>query len=313
MENSRGKRNIGEWSLWTGLAVLGGLSVYYYPLFALTLFIVPAVWAVMAFRTHPAMLAAVGGIVFLFGLLMGYGTTTALSVLGTVAPAGCCLWFCQKERMGNFRSVIFTAVLLTFGQFLLFCLPDLVASGDPYASLRSYFSLVPEIFQGTALYETSRLVISRLDELMIACFFVFAGVYALVNVLMLHVFNSVKKEMPLCPLGKYGTWSASYWYVMILGALSLVAALMTMTADTPTVSALSMLLYEMWSLPLMLTGANFLFAILKRWLPKNRVGLVYGLSLGLGLLFLSQFASMVLLLLGLIGVLRKRRAGKEQP
>ena len=35
--------------------------------------------------------------------------------------------------------------------------------------------------------------------------------------------------------------------------------------------------------------------------------------LGVGLLFLSQFATMALLLLGLVGVIRRRRAGKEQP
>ncbi len=304
---------MGEWGLWMGLAVLGGLSVYYYPLFLMTMFLVPAIWATLAFRTHPAMLLVAGGILFLFGYLMGYGPVNALSVLGAAVPAGGCLWFCQKERLGNFQSVVYTAVLLTFGAFLLFCLPDLVSSGDPYASLRSYFALIPEVFEGTNFQATAQLITGRLDELMIACFFVFAGVYALSNTLMLHVFNSVKKQMPLCPLGRYGTWSAPFGYVMVMGAASLGATLLTAAADTPALSSLSMLLYEMWSLPLLVSGANFLFAILKQWLPKNRVGLVYGLILGVGLLFLSQFATMALLLLGLVGVIRRRRAGKEQP
>ena len=303
---------MGEWGLWMGLAVLGGLSVYYYPLFLMTMVLVPAIWATLAFRTHPVMLLFAGGILFLFGCLMGYGTVTALTVLGAAAPAGCCLWFCQKQRLGNFQSVIYTAVLLTFGEFLLFCLPDLLAVGDPYASLRSYFSLIPQAFEGANFQGTAQLLASRLDKLMIACFFVFAGAYALVNVLMLHVFNSVKKQMPLCPLGRFGTWAAPYWYVMILGGLSLVLSVMTMTADTPAVSSLSLLLYEMWSLPLLLTGANFLFAILKQRLPRSRAGLIFGLILGAGLLFLSQFANMALLLLGFIGVIRRRRAGKEQ-
>ena len=60
MENSRGKSNGMIWGLWLGLAVMGGVSVYYYPLFVLTMFAVPAVWAALAFRTYPAMLAVAG-------------------------------------------------------------------------------------------------------------------------------------------------------------------------------------------------------------------------------------------------------------
>ena len=56
MENSRGKQNGMIWGLWLGLSVMGGVSVYYYPLFVLTMLVVPAVWAAMAFRTRPVML-----------------------------------------------------------------------------------------------------------------------------------------------------------------------------------------------------------------------------------------------------------------
>ena len=121
-----------------------------------------------------------------------------------------------------------------------------------------------------------------------------------------------QKDMPLCPLGPYGTWSVPYGYVMILGGASLVVTILTMTTDTPMVSALSLLLYEMWALPLLLSGANYLYAMLKRRLPHNRVGLLYGLVMGAGLVFLYQIFQMVLLLLGLVGVIRRRRAGKEQ-
>ena len=132
------------------------------------------------------------------------------------------------------------------------------------------------------------------------------------NVLLLHAFNKRQKDMPLCPLGPYGTWSASYGYVMILGGASLLVTILTMTTDTPMVSALSLLLYEMWAMPLLLTGANYLYAVLKRRLPQNRVGLLYGLVMGAGLVFLYQIFQMVLLLLGLVGVIRRRRAGKAQ-
>ena len=42
------------------------------------------------------------------------------------------------------------------------------------------------------------------------------------------------------------------------------------------------------------------------------VGLLYGLVMGAGLVFLYQIFQMVLLLLGLVGVIRRWRAGKEQ-
>ncbi|MBQ6865205.1 MAG: hypothetical protein IJO15_00070, partial [Clostridia bacterium] len=179
MENSRGKQNGSLWPLWLGLGVLGGVSAYFYPLFVLTMLAVPAIWAAMAFRVHPATLLATGALVFLFGLFMGFDTVNCLCILGLVAPAGCLLWLSQKERMGNFQSVLFLSVALTFGLFLIFCMPDLLQSGDPYASIRTYFADMPELFAGTVLYDTARLLLSRIDELIVACFFAFAGVYAL--------------------------------------------------------------------------------------------------------------------------------------
>ncbi len=312
MENSRGKPNGMIWGLWLGLSVMGGGSVYYYPLFVLTMLAVPAVWAAMAFRTHPAMLAVAGALVLLFGYVMGYDTMSCLCILGMAAPAGVFLWYSQKEGMGNFQSVIYVSILLTFGLFLIFCVPDLLASGDPYASLRTYFSQIPAMFEGTALYPTALALVSRIDEMIVACFYAFAGAYAFVNVLLLHAFNRGKRDMPLCSLGPFGSWYAPYGYVMILGGLGLLATLLAFTVDTAMTSALSLLLYEMWALPLLVTGANVLFALLSRRLPMARLKLMFGLLLGACLLFTPQFAQVALLLLGLTGVIRRWRAGKER-
>lgn len=298
------------WGLWLGLSVMGGASVYFYPLFALTMFVVPAVWAAMAFRTRPVMLIVAGALVFLFGYLMGFAPLNCLCILGLAMPAGAFLWYCQRERMGNFRSVMYVSVLLTFGMFLVFCVPDLLATGDPYASVRTSFAASVPLFEGTPLYEAAQAMVSRIGEMMIACFFAFAAVYALVNVLLLHAFNKIKKEMPLCPLGPFGTWMASYRYVMILGGAGLAATILMLAADTPAISALSLLLYEMWALPLLFSGVNFLYYALNRRLPKSRANLVFGVAMAVSLLFMYQFFQMALLLLGLIGVIRRRRAGK---
>ena len=312
MENSRGKQNGMIWGLWLGLAVMGGVSVYYYPLFVLTMLVVPAVWATMAFRTHPMMLAVAGALVLLFGYLMGYDMVSCLCILGMAAPAGIFLWFSQKEGMGNFQSVMYVSILLTFGLFLIFCVPDLLASGDPYASLRTYFAVIPAMFEGTSLYATAVTLVSRIDEMIVACFYAFAGAYALVNVLLLHAFNKGKKDMPLCPLGAFGTWHAPYGYVMIMGGLGVVATLLAFTVDTAMTSAMSMLSYEMWAMPLLVTGANALYTLLERRRPMARLKLIYGLLLGVSLIFVTQFAQVGLLLLGLTGVIRRRRAGKER-
>ncbi len=312
MENSRGKQNGMMWGLWLGLAVMGGASIYYYPLFVLTMFVVPALWATLAFRTRPVMLLVAGALVFLFGYLMGYEMLSCLCILGMAVPPGVFLWYSQKERMGNFQSVLYVSVLLTFGLFLLFCVPDLLSTGDPYASIRTYFAAVPEMFQGTSLYEASLLLVSRIDEMMIACFYAFAALYALVNVLLLHAFNKGKKDMPLCPLGPFGTWSAPYGYVMIAGGLCLLATILTASRDTPMVSTLSLLLYEMWAMPLFLTGVNALYALLLRRLPGSQGKVAFGVLLGAGLVFFYQIFQMVLLLLGFVGVVRRRRAGKER-
>ena len=312
MENSRGKQNGMIWGLWLGLSVLGGVSVYYYPLFVLTMFVVPAIWAAMAFRTHPVMLAAAAALVFLFGYMMGYGPMSCLCILGMTAPAGAFLWLSQRNRMGNFQSVMYVSVLLTFGLFLIFCVPDLLQSGDPYASLRTYFAQVPAMFEGTYLYDTARALVSRIDEMIIAVFYAFAGAYAFINVLVLHGFNRRRKDMQLCPLGPFGSWYAPHGYVMVLGALGLAATLLTAAVDTVAITSLSLLLYEMWVLPLLVTGANVLYSLLGRRLPMARLKLIYGLLLGCALVFTPQFAQVALLLLGLTGVIRRRRAGKER-
>ena len=101
-------------------------------------------------------------------------------------------------------------------------------------------------------------------------------------------------------------------YFSFLGAAGLVATILSVTVDTPTISSLSLLLYEMWALPLLVTGANVLYALLSRRMPKGRARLIFWLLVGSSLLFLPQFAQMVLLLLGLTGVIRRRRAGKER-
>jgi len=299
--------------LWLALAVVGGVSVYYYPLFVLTMLAVPAIWAAMAFRTHPVTLLAAGATVFLFGCLMGFGTLSSLCILGLVAPAGCVLWLSQRERMGNFQSVMYVSVLLTFGLFLIFCMPDLIQSGDPYASVRAYFSELPELFAGTVLYDTARMLLSRIDELMVACFFVFAGGYALVNVLLLHALNRGRAQMPLCPLGPFGTWRVPYGWAMGLGAASLVVTLVSFAGDSPVASGLSLLLYEMWALPLMMTGANLLYTLMGRRLSGGRLKAMYGILVGAMLLFAPNFAQMALLLLGFSWIIFRRRAGKERP
>ena len=311
MENSRGKQNGALWPLWLGLGVLGGVSAYYYPLFVLTMLVVPAIWAAMAFRVHPVTLLAAGTLMFLFGYFIGFDTVNCLCILGLVAPAGCLLWLSQKERMGNFQSVLFLSVALTFGLFLIFCMPDLLQSGDPYASIRTYFADMPELFAGTVLYDTARLLLSRIDELIVACFFAFAGVYALVNVLVLHAFNRRQRDMPLCPLGPFGTWRVPYGYAMALGAASLVSTFATLSADSPTMSGLSLLLYEMWAMPLMVTGANFLYSLLGRRLSGHRLKLIFGVMVGALLVFAPYFAQMVLLLLGFSWIIFRRRARKE--
>ena len=312
MENSRGKSNGLLWGLWLGLSVMGGVSVYYYPLFVLTMLIVPAIWATLAFRTRPVMLAVAAALVFLYGYMLDYGTLSCLCILGMSLPAGYFLWYSQKEGMGNFQSVMYVSVLLTFGLFLIFCVPDLLASGDPYASIRSYFAEMPDMFVGTSLEQTAQQLVSRIDELIVACFFAFAGVYALANVLLLHAFNRSKKDMPLCPLGPFGTWSASYGFVMVMGALGLGATVLSAFVDTPMISSLSLFLYEMWALPLLLTGANYLYALLSRRLPKGGRTLIFCVVMGACLLLSPQFGQLALLLLGLVGVIRRRRAGKER-
>ena len=77
-------------------------------------------------------------------------------------------------------------------------------------------------------------------------------------------------------------------------------------------SGLSLLLYEMWAMPLMMTGANFLYSLLSRRLSGHRLKLTFGVMVGALLVFAPNFAQMALLLLGFSWIIFQRRAGKER-
>lgn len=311
MENRRENRSRALWILWAGACVLLGISVYYYPLFALSLLVLPAAWAALALYAHPALLLGCGGVVLLYGLCLGFGLQNSLCVLLLAAPAGALLWLLQRNRFGNFQSVVYVAVVLAFGLFCVCCVPDLLQDGDPYASLRAYFADLPAAFAGTVLEQTASSVLSRLGDYVPAMLYVFAAFYALVNVLLLQRVGTALK-LDLCPLSPFGTWSVPYGYALGTGLLSVAAALLSFVKDTGYTQSLSLLIYEMWALPLMLGGLNFLYAVLCRRRGRKIRLSAYMLLMGLAMGLLSQVAQMGLLLLGFAGVVLRHRAGKEQ-
>ena len=64
-------------------------------------------------------------------------------------------------------------------------------------------------------------------------------------------------------------------------------------------------------MPLMVTGANFLYSLLGRRLSGHRLKLIFGVMVGALLVFAPYFAQMVLLLLGFSWIIFRRRARKE--
>ena len=296
------------------LVILSGVGAalsYYYPFFALTMLSVPALWAAAAFKSRQGFVTLLLLTVwtYVFGLITGNGALPSLLNLGFIAPAGILLYVLQRQSMGNTRSVLYLSVVLTFGLFLVFCVPALQRYGDAYAEINSYFAQISAPFaENAALKENVELAQKMLPDIFLSFLYSLGALYALVNVRFLHHMNRRHKDMPLCPMAPFGNWSLPRLYGPVLFSAVLVLLLLEYAGIT-SFSAATNLLYEMLMLPMMLLGAQFIYRIfLLRRGPKSARRIT--ILLTAALLVLGGF---VLFLLGMFSSFGPGRIRKEKP
>lgn len=293
------------------LGLMGSFLSYYFPFFFLTMALVPAFWAAAAFRSRHG----VGVLTFLilatyvFGLVIGQSPIDALLNLGFIAPAGILLYATQKLKLGNANCVIFLSILLTFGFFLVFCVPSIWAYGNGWEALQVFYqdALSPLYIDSTTAALAEELV-SSMEWNYLSLLYSMSAEYALVNVLILHLVNRRHKDMDLCPMGSFGSWQLPRPYRLILSIAAIISLICLLLGDDSLLAA-DNLLVEMFMLPMYLMGAQAIYRLLCIRKSRKTAGWLTALFTGILMLFGGYFLAM----LGMFTSFRKTVIRKDQP
>lgn len=293
------------------LGLAGGFLSYYFPYFFLTMLLVPAFWAAVAFRSKhgAAVLIALSAATYVWGLCIGQTPGEALLILGFVAPAGILLYAVQKMKMGNANCTILLSLLMTFGFFLVFCVPSLQAYGNGWQALQLFYDdALQPLYMNASTADMARELVVSMEINYLSLLYSLGAEYALVNVLVLHLLNRRHKAMDLCPMGAFGSWRFPRRYALILVVAVNVGVLALFLGQTRFASA-SNLLIEMLMLPMYLMGAQTIFQLLSVRKSRKAAGWLTVLFTAI----LLMFGGFLLAMLGLIASLRKPVIRKEQP
>ena len=307
MENNKQQKINGSVFWWILLAMAGTALSYYYPLFLVFMAVTPALWAAAAFKSRPAVLGLLTLGSLGYGLLMGYGLVSSLLSTGFIAPAGILLYLLQKYRFGNFQTVMYTSVVLCFGLFLVISAPSLIGGGGAYDLIRQAMLESAELLKESEyMYALAREIANSVEDVALAYYYILSAFFALSNRLFLQAFNK-KGDMDLCPMGPFGSWCAPARYVNFSCILMLVSTLLMYFSSWSYAVILGNISYVLCVLPLALTGANVLYALLGKKLQGKKRNAVFILLLAA----LTVMSIFVLAMLGFFAGMRRRR--KEQP
>lgn len=311
METSNKTKMHSGGILFALLGLMGSFLSYYFPFFFLTMALVPAFWAAAAFRSRHGVgvLAFLTIATYVFGLVIGQSPVEALLNLGFIAPAGILLYVAQKMKLGNANCVIFLSILLTFGFFLVFCVPSIWAYGNSWEALQLFYqeALSPLYLDSTSATIAEELV-SSMEWNYLSLLYSMSAEYGLVNVLVLHLLNRRHKDMDLCPLGAFGSWQLPRPYRVILSVAAIVSLVFLLWGQDSLLAA-DNLLVEMFMLPMYLMGAQAIYRLLRIRKSKRAAGWLTALFTAVLLLFGGYFLAM----LGMFTSFRKTVVRKDQP
>lgn len=311
METSNKTKMNSSGILFALLGLMGSFLSYYFPFFFFTMALVPAFWATAAFKSKNGfvILVILTVATYIFGLTIGQTPTEALLNLGFIAPAGILLYVAQKMKLGNANSVIYLAIVLTFGLFLVFCVLSIKTYGDSFSALQVFYqeALSPMYLDTTTAAYAEQLV-SSLEWNYLSLLYSLGAEYALINVLVLHLLNRRHKDMDLCPLSAFGSWQLPRLYRMILAAAAIVSLICLLWGQDSLLAA-DNLLVEMFMLPMYLLGAQAIYRLLCLRKSRKAAGWLTALFTAVLLLFGGYFLAM----LGMFNSFRKTAIRKDQP
>lgn len=307
--NNKTKMNISGF-LFALLGLLGSFLSYYFPFFFLTMFLVPAFWAAAAFRSKNgvAVLISMTVATYVFGLVIGQTPADALLNLGFIAPAGILLYVAQKMKLGNANSVIYLSIVLTFGLFLVFCVPSIEAYGDSWSALQAFYrDALNPLYWDTTTAAFAEELVSSLEWNYLSLLYSLGAEYAFVNVLVLHLLNRRDRVMDLCPMGAFGFWEFPRRYRMILSTAAIISVLCLLWGQDFLLAAAN-LLVEMFMLPMYLMGVQAIYRFLSSRKSRKAAGWLTVLFSGILLMLGGYFLAIV----GMMSSFRRPPFRKEQ-
>lgn len=275
METRQPEKNTALFWIFAIAGAAGAMLCYEFDFFFALLFL-PACWSAAAFhgKNGAGILAALSVATLLYGILyLGYDFLFAFRILFLILPASAILFLFHKYKIGNTLAALTIAPAIAVGLFVIFCGNAILNGEEVYSEARLYFYAVLD--PAFKLIPTSRLPFT-LEELIESLplfypgfVYAFGAFYALVNTVLLQIFNGRKKQMPLVPARSPAFWSVPRRYILgcfILVMLSLVLDLSGVSFG----SSLMLVGYLMLTLPLGVAGASAVYMLLT--VRKNTSG-----------------------------------------
>ncbi|MDO4564500.1 MAG: DUF2232 domain-containing protein [Clostridia bacterium] len=235
-------------------AALGAsvLSLWFFP----AIFIAPALWAysaIQARKAWPLVVLSLALFVAFFLLLGDFGTALLFVLL--IAPAGVLLYVLERFQFEFFYCAFYTSIALLLALFLNLCLPSMLAGESPEALLVAEFKTA---VASVGLYSDE--VINDLtfifEQIYLSALYIVAAVIALVNLLLLHLFDRKREPRLVRRLSKFGSWTLPQSFIFGLLALSLIGAVLSLAGSDYSLS-FWLLFLMLWMLPSALAGLSF--------------------------------------------------------
>lgn len=300
-------------AFFSAVSLVGACLAYYYPLSLVVMSIVPCLWTIAAFKSGRfayVTLLALSLLTYLYGVVLNYGTLFSLWNVGFIAPAGVLLYTAHRIKLGNVNTVLFLSVLLTFGLFLVFCMPSLWETGNAYSQIIAYFSQILSAWPTQDIFGVNiQTLLSSIEDIFLSYLYVMGVFFSMSNVLFLRLLNIRKKELSLCPMGRFGTWRLPKYYVWAMMAVVIIGTVLLYTRNDMKTSGIN-LLFFMSQTALVMVGANVFFQLLgRRFCGKKHV---WFYILFMCILLITGIGIYMLSFLGLLASLQHNRIRKEQ-
>ncbi|MDD3400217.1 MAG: DUF2232 domain-containing protein [Eubacteriales bacterium] len=251
--NTQNKENGSSGTIWIIAASALTILAAYFPAVVIVL---PAVWVYSSMPNRGWLIAAFAALLGVSSYIMFGNTTYALLTVALIAPAGIVLFLSHKFKVQNFYCVFYTAIALMVGLFAILCLPSVLDGNAPATMLKEVMTQTQSSY--ASYFDANYLeyftqAIAALDDLYLAVLFIMGAAAALVNGLLVHLFDRKSHQRELSPLPPFARWSIPKSYVFGLAALVAVGLFFSLSGSRST-DLLWLLIAMIWILPTAFSG-----------------------------------------------------------